>query len=353
MKKLLLFLLIIVNIFGGSPKVTFISPSPKGDEFWDKYITCLLISSEKLDIDLKVVYPRDSNRFDIEENAINEIIKNTPQYIIFPFPSLVGKNILDNAEKKKVWSVVVNMSIPSNELVTVKSPGEKYKYWISHIYPDDFDAGYQLGKNLIDLGLKTINFNKIELLGINGSRDIDVTKQREEGLKKAIDETKGKVVLDQVIYSNWKIEDAYEMTLNSLKRYPNIKIIWSASDVMAMAAYSALESRNKKLILGGIDWSNKGIKAVKEKKLEVTLGGHFLDGIIALVLIKDHSANIDISDEKIIKTKFYAINSSNVNEMEKVISLDNLKKMDIRKLSKFYNKKISKYNFDIISLLKK
>lgn len=354
MKKLLLFILFFTNIYCVIPNVIFVCPSPPGDSFWDKVKVYMEIAAKDLEINLQIVNPDETNRYAIKKTAIQSITTYKPEYIIFTYPSLQGKEILDFAEKNQVKSIIINMDIPEKEKVILKTPGTLYKNWIAHVYPDDELAGYMLGKSIMENAFKKFgNFKKLELIAINGSRDINVSLDRERGLYKALNEYKSIVKFNQMFYSNWEYKNAYEIAYNALKRYPNASIIWAASDDIAIASLDAARDFQKSVITGGIDWSNNGISSVLNNALTCSVGGHFFDGVIALILIKDFSNNIDITNSNIIKSKFYITDAKSAKDTQNLLKKSNIEEINFKKLSKFYNRNLKTYNFNIIDLLKK
>ncbi|WP_134112282.1 ABC transporter substrate-binding protein [Hypnocyclicus thermotrophus] len=312
------------------------------------------ITAEQLEMDLKILYPDKTGRTIIKELAINEIENDKPDYLILPFLVNISKEILDCAEKNKVYTFAFNSDIPERDKNVIGKVGEKYKYWIGHIYPDDEYAGYILAKELINEAKKRNYDKKINIIGLSGSFDSSVANNRNKGLKKAVRE-ENNTIINQIFYTNWKYSEAYLKTSILINRYPETNIIWGAGDFIALGGYNSIKKINPKkinnIIFGGIDWSNIGLEATDTGIFTTTVGGHFFEGVLVLIMIKDHSMGIDIGKFP-IKTKMKIITKENINYYRELISYDNFKKLNIKKLSKYYNPKLKEYNFDIIEVLK-
>ncbi len=69
----------------------------------------------------------------------------------------------------------------------------------------------------------------------------------------------------------------YETTLNLFQAHPDIKIIFSCNDEMALGAVQALEELGKldDVVVGGIDGNADALAAIKEGRMEVTVNKNF------------------------------------------------------------------------------
>ena len=77
------------------------------------------------------------------------------------------------------------------------------------------------------------------------------------------------------------------------------------------------------MLVGGFNWSPKSIEAIKNKKLEVVLGGHFIEAGIAVMLLYDHLNNFSIarnSHARVFKTKLLPLTYNNNLGQQDIIS---------------------------------
>ncbi len=88
-----------------------------------------------------------------------------------------------------------------------------------------------------------------------------------------------------------------------LRSQPDIDVIWAANDAMALGALDAARTAGrapgKDLFLGGIDLGYETLVAICEGSLTVSIGGHFLDGARAILLVHDHHRGLDFEPWKI------------------------------------------------------
>ncbi len=187
------------------------------------------------------------------------------------------------------------------------------------------------------------------MLGINGARNTASPILRGKGLEDAVFETKD-VVLHQVVHAYWDREEARTISRSLLKRYPNISVIWSASDLMALGAADGIEDSGmipgKDVLTGGIDWAPFVFDKVQEKRISASVGGHIFDGAWAMVLIYDHFHKVFTAFQS-EKTQFFLITPENVDNYKKIYTPSVWQKINFKKFSKFENPEIIDYNFGV------
>ncbi|MBF0202767.1 MAG: ABC transporter substrate-binding protein [Desulfamplus sp.] len=341
---------------GDSIKVTFLNPNGKGNRFWDLQTSFMQASANDLSMDLEVIYSTGGHRYEYEELAKKILTSsNKPDYLISIFKKGISERILQLAEKEGVRYFTINTDISGEEQKLIGKPREKFKYWIGQMIPDDTQAGYQLAKILIEkarkLNLKGTD-GKIQILGISGSMDSSAALDRNAGLEKAIKDHPD-TILHQIVFTNWDQEDSRQRVSRFLIRYPELNIIWCASDGISLGVVQAIEENGKipgqHILTGGIDWSKEGLQAVKEGKMLTTLGGHFMEGGLALVLLYDYHHGKDFATESGIRitTGFKSITSENIQAYENKLRVEKWGSINFKKLSKVYNSKWEKYNFDL------
>ncbi len=110
-----------------------------------------------------------------------------------------------------------------------------------------------------------------------------------------------------------------------------------------------MESRDltpgKDILVGGIDWSNDGIKLIESGKMELSLGGHFIEGALAIILLHDYLNRFDFTQQtpSIIKTLMMALSQRNMSQIKPKLQADYWQTIDFRKQSKALNPKLRHY----------
>ena len=327
-------------------QVTFISPTPQGNPFWDNVITFMRASADDLAIDLTVIYNKAHHRTESITNTSKLANMNSkPDFIIGVFHKRTALNLLKLVDKHQIFLYTLNTGIPEKQKESIGDPREKYKYWLGHSSPDDKQVGYLMAKELISkFEVLHPNYQSLPILAISGTTDSTPSFDRNNGLHKALQEHP-KVKLNQLVFSDWTQVSAYKKSLGLLNRYPETKIIWAASDSIALGAVNARGDKN--ILISGTDWTSSGITAVKNGKIISSYGGHFTEGGFALVMLYDFFHGIDFINDPGLKveTDFYKIDSLNVDQYQTFFADQNWQKIDFRRFSKKLTPSIRRYDF--------
>ncbi|GAB7023559.1 ABC transporter substrate-binding protein [Salidesulfovibrio brasiliensis] len=267
-------------------------PSMQEDHpFWGPFLDALESAADSLEMDLRI-HRFEGSRFDLPESAIRAIYSaEKPDYILFPYYLETGHEVLELAEKTGVTSYIVNADIPSAEKRLLGAPGEDYSKWFGGMVPDDYMAGLLLGRELIRAAQEQGHVGsdgKVHVIAVSGGRDTSVARERNRGLLEAVRESQA--VLDRLVHCYWDGNAAHKKVRLLFEQGADARVIWAASDRMALAAHKAVQECGLEAdtLVGGIDWSDPGLQAVAEGKLAVSVGGHVLEGAWGLVRMYDH-----------------------------------------------------------------
>ena len=348
---------------GESPKqlhVVVLIPEPKVAPFWHSLLTVMLAAAKDLYIDLEIqtLAPGEHNRFSLLDRFEAIGISNTkPDYFISPLQLGVEKELLEIIEKYQLNYVSINSYIPASQYALLGKPREKYRHWLGHISPNDFLVGKELAEYLFQVTKANMKHEKsFNLIGITAPKSSLVGQQRAKGLFQAL-EHRPEFMLAQVAYSNWNKDETFSKVDKLLKRHENISILWSVSGDIALGALAAVKENNlvpgRDVFIGGIDWTEDGLAAIKKGEMEVSYGGHFLDGAKALILAYDHYNGHDFTDHMsaIIETKLRAITHQNVLFFERFFKKTRWDELNFKKFSLFEQPAKRKYDFEIENFL--
>jgi len=234
-------------------------------------------------------------------------------------------------------------------------PESKYPNWIAEYIPDEIQAGYLLGKNLIDTALErnmVAEDGILYIAGIGGTRKT-TSELRIEGLRKAVSEYPN-VKIVKLAYGYWEKDKARFIAAQVLKQTPQLSVIWNASDGMALGAVEAADSMGKvpgkDVLIGGIDWAASAVNGVKSGFLSSTVGGHFMDGGWGLVMVHDHHNGVPL-ENVLAQSKFSILTPNNIDEYNKHFGRAEFNDIDFSQFSKVKNSKVDNYNFSLEQIL--
>lgn len=359
MKKILFILFIIISEMSLSAEkinVVFVNPGYSNEVYWVMVTNFMKASAKDLGINLEVVYAERSHIKQIELSK-KLISKNPkPDYMIVVNEKLVAPSIIEEANKAGVKTLLILVDLADEQKIKYGTPRKNYKNWLGSIMPNNIQAGYNIGAELIKEARK--KGKNLEMIAINGSRATLAAVEREEGLMKLLSKNKD-VKLNQVVFAEWEMKKGYDSAKGLITRYPKTTMIWCANDLMAEGAIKAVEEvgkiPGKDILIGGLNWSDAGIKMVKSGKMVTTVGGHFMVGGFSLVMIYDYENGIDFASSEGLEIQsevFGALNIENIDAYIKNYGDQNWEKLDFKKFSKKLNPKLEKYDFSLKSVLK-
>ncbi|MGJ8681097.1 ABC transporter substrate-binding protein [Paraglaciecola sp.] len=340
-----------------TPTVLFIYPVDKGFPFWDSQVDFAKSVSDALGFKLDVAYTPEAyrNRFGAAAYIQEILAKKTqlPDLIITSFWVGSEEKILTMLDSKKIPLITINSDISDVQFAELGRPRELFPYWIAHLSPNDTLAGKKLADNIVQQSRDkrcTSSDCRVNIFAITGMSYSAVSMQRVKGLKQVLeDDLKSRLL--SVVYGNWDRTRVAGMANIIFSRHNDIHAFWIASDVMAYGLEDGIHNANIKMpentIIGAIDWSPPSIEKITQGKMHVSLGGHFLEAGLSLILFYDYLNNRDFVDElgAVIKTEMSILDKSNVALLGPLLSQPKWAKNHIRSYSKFLNPNRAQYNF--------
>ncbi len=344
-------------------KMVFLSPDPEATAFWADVGNFMRAVANDLGIDFEVVYSKGiTSTYSIKKDGFRILNSpDKPDFFLTGYWVGVSDKFIKMASERDIKVLLFNTVISKEEHNKVGRPREKYSSWLGHLIPDDLTAGYRLADLLFTQAESQqliTKDNKIQMIGLSGDRSSTVARDRNAGMERRLNATNDDAVMHEMVFAQWSRISA-EITISELMlKYPKTNIIWSATDDMALGASDALKKMGivpgKHVLLGGTDWTDEGVQAVKSGELVATMGGHFMEGGWAMILAYDYYHGHDFKDTMgvEINTAMQEITRDNVNEYYEAFGDRNWDKIDFRKFSKAYNKKLKQYDFSLKGLLR-
>lgn len=363
-KLILIFTFIISLLFNNqlfAKKIEIIyfnSDSPK-THWWKTSSDIMQEASRQLGIKGHVIYV-NRNPFKMV-TTFKKIASssNKPDAVIFQNLRKNAVMMLRIAEKYKIKAFIFNAGLVTSQKEKYGSPREHFNQWIGEILPNDRQAGYNVAKILFKNAVKKklTSYNKVNFVAINGTHTDVAAIERLKGLMQAIAE-EPKINLLRITNVDWSREPS-KKAINSLyKLYPNINAIWCANDPIALGVLDEIKNYNKvkagkTVVIGSMDWNPEILTSIKNKKVEVSINGHFMETAWATIMIYDYFNGKDFASEKItFNSQMGILNKKNINLYLKYFKPKYYKKINFLKFSKVKNKKLTKYNFNFKSILR-
>ena len=355
MKRLLLIFLVIFQCTPSNAQETtplhfaLLTQRQANDAFWSLNEDFAQAVAKQLGFKLTVFHGQSSKKKMF--NSLKKASDLGVNGFIFANYDGIGAQLIDQAETLKLPVLLFNADLSTEHIKLSGYPQQHYKYWLARLMPDDYQAGYLLAKSLIQQAKhKGLSNDKgiIEVVAINGIIDNGPSMQRLAGLKAAIKEEQSSK-LQQVVYAQWLQNKAHYQTEHLNQRYPNAKVFWAASDLMAIGAYQALSKQGLQqgvdYVTGGIDWTTQGLEALLQGKISTSVGGHFMDAGWATIILYDYFKGFAFTDSHLnqYQSKVMVLTQKDVSGLLQQLNNKNWQHINFLQYSKFHNKKLSRY----------
>ncbi len=272
----------------------------------------------------------------------------------------IGSLSVEIANKAGIKALLFGaLTLPEQE--KIGSPREKLLHWIGQMQIDDFTAGYQVAKSIIDQAIQANLYHsdgKLYILALAGVFETSFNEERVRGLRAALEEYKD-VVLLQVVPAYWQIDKAEAVTEGLLYRYQTgqeipIAAIWSANTAMALGAIQGARKYNlvpgKDIFVSGIDYMADGIRKVQSGEMVSVVGGFFADIAWLLVMAHDHHLGRDFIGEP-DKTEIFSLGKHNADLFMANFAEKNWDKIDFTQFSRVLNPQVQHYDFSFKAIL--
>jgi ABC-type sugar transport system substrate-binding protein len=240
-------------------------------------------------------------------------------------------------------------------------PRKKHPFWVGELVIDEVRVGHDLAITLIQdarrKGLQAAD-GKIHLVAITGDRATLLSRQRRQGLDKALRERSDLVVHHQSVPTlRWSTAEGRAKVKKLLARYPETSVVWAANDDIAIGVVKGIRDLGKipgkDIVTGGVDLVPEALRLVSTGEMVCSFGGLSMHGGWAAILLYDYFAGIDFKDDPgpSVTTKAMLINKGNVGGYLKTFGDGDWRKVDFRQFSKALNPQLKKYDFSMSRIM--
>lgn len=345
-RKVLVFALVLVVIsltFAATPKklkIGAIVPTLNA-QFWNAYVDFMKKGANELGVDLVVL--NCDNKADLLPKYIEDLVSmKVDGMIVVPYW----------AGDKKALRESKNSNIPlifTDCYSDVAPQSSQYPNYIAFVGPSDEEAGYQMAKKLFET-MKPNSEGKKVIGWVEGTPGTSVAIDRNAGIQKAIREHPEVVVAGKV-NGNF-VRDESQAAFESLyQAHPEIKGVWAANGGTATGVMTALKNAGKipgkDVLVVAMDLNPENVEAVKNGELLFDIGGHWLQGGYALIIMYDWLNGNKISSNKAnIKLDLLPLTKERIKDFESKFP-NGVPAFDFKASSKVFNPKADYSNFRV------
>ncbi|MDF0729604.1 ABC transporter substrate-binding protein [Pseudomonas entomophila] len=268
--------------------VVFLNPGLANETFWVSYSRFMQAAADDLGMELRVHYAeRDPQRL-LEQARETLQGPARPDYLVLVNEQYVAPEIMRLSRGSGVKLFAVNNGLTDSQAQTVQAHPDNYDSLLGTFVGNDEQAGYQMLRELA--ARLPASREPVELVAFAGINTTPASRLREQGMRRALAELP-QVRLRQVVYGGWNRQRAFEQAQLLVRRYPNVRLVWSANDEMAFGAMQAFEAAGRvpgrEVLFSAVNSSPEALRARIDGRLGVLMGGHFTLGGWAMVVLHD------------------------------------------------------------------
>jgi signal transduction histidine kinase/ABC-type sugar transport system substrate-binding protein len=316
--------------------------------FWQDSVQLTEIFALNLGADLVVFNfeddPEKAITFLKQLSSRAELIKG----MIFDNVPGANERVLAFCEEKAIPCININGSLPDLDF----GPRSKYRYWVGEIQPDNEMAGATLMSHLLQ-GAREKGWQEIHVLGIAGLANSPGGELRRIGWEYTL-KHQPDVKTARSMRADWTAETAAAVFRQALQENPEINVIWTASDDMALGVAEEAKrlAPQREFLIGGVDWSLKALQQIVNGNMHSSVGGHVYEGALALALLHDYNQGRDFLSEALsFSTRMMPMSADLIHEYMAFRQRPS-KLLGLHRLSKVENSALESYPFNIRALYK-
>ena len=314
----------------GRPTIGVVVPTLAA-QFWNTYVSFIRKGADQLGVNL-VVLNADNNP-DQMTKSLEDLVARPVDGIIFtPYWDTAARGL--TLARDASIPVILTDSYPP-----FPPQSKRFPNYLAFVGPSDEDAGRQMAEALFAAMSSGASGKKI--IGVvNGTAGTSVAIDRRKGLADAL-KNHPDVQIAGEVDGNF-VRDTSQTVFESLYQgHPDIKGVWAANGGTATGVLTALKNvgkvPGKDVLVVAMDLNPENVEAVQKGELLFDIGGHWLQGGYALVMLYDAIKGKAVSaDHDLIKLKLLPLTKDKVAEF-KADFPGGVQPYDFRQHSRVYN----------------
>lgn len=337
-------------------KVAYLHLGSEDDPFYGKMVAFMRIAAAQLGVELEVVECfRDSARIREEGEAL--VARSTrPDVLLLPNHKGLALDLIPKADAAGIRVLLVNEGLLVAEKSTLGDPGERYPLWTGEMVPDEREYGRLLARFLIGeargRGMAAAD-GRVHLCALTGGFTF-ASISRRSGLQAEV-AGHDDLHLAAILPADWERSRARTLTAQALTATPEITVVWSASDEMALGAIEAIEAAGRRpgrdLLVGGVDWAPLVPDKIRDGVLTASVGGHFMDGAWALVMAFDHHHGAGAQVHH-ARSRPALLTRDRIDDYALFFDRQSWSAIDFGRFSKARNPALARYDFSVEAVLR-
>ena len=282
-------------------------------QFWTNYVAFMKQGADELGVDLTVL--NADNKPDQMASQLEDLVAKKVDGIIFTAYWNLGKKGLDDAKAANIPVIITDAYISD-----LKPQDPAYPNYLAFVGPSDESAGFQMAEALVAATPAGADGKK-HIAVVDGTPGTSVAIDRHAGLERSL-KAHPDVVVDGTVNGNF-VRDTSQTAFESLYQgNPGIKGVWCANGGTATGVMTAIKNAGKvpgkDIMVVAMDLNPENVTAVKNGELLFDIGGHWLQGGFAEVMMYDYLHGLPIpADQANVKLELLPLTRDKVAQFEK------------------------------------
>jgi hypothetical protein len=324
-------------------RVVFLAPDIGAvGTFYEIFADVMKVAARQFDIALEVVGAEKQSQEVLLQKARSIVGgPQRPDFMIAVNYKSVGQQLLSVNAAAGVGTFFVVEALSEGELSMAGALGGDTSGYLGQIVPDDVEAGQLLAQTLIAAARrrKLVGGGGKIRLGVVAGEHTGAGNARFKGLRAVLKQA-ADVEQAGFQYGTWDEAEGKSVTRMMLRAVPDLGVLWCANDAMALGALAAVVEAGRKpgqdVLIGGIDLSDRALAEVAAGRLEVSIGGHVVDGAGALIALHEHHEKRG-TEERQRTTHLVAVGQQDAARYLRFIEDRGWHKVDFRRFSRVTN----------------
>jgi ABC-type sugar transport system substrate-binding protein len=329
-------------------RAIFVNPGRSNEDFWVSVSDVMRTAAADLAIQLDIVYGERSILY-TEKVGLDLIAQARPgDYLLVGNEQHSAGPIVEAGLARGLKCLMVFNGFVDDEVARYGRPRERTPNFLGELLADNVGA-----RGLIAAARRAGVAPRI--VGVNGNTETPAAADRERGLRQ-IAAGMDDLFLGQTLTTDWTREAGRQRAGGLLDRYPDTTIVWCANDPIALGAVDAAVQRGRHpgrdIFIGGLNWSAEAIDQIRSGTLELSVGGHFLLGGWALVLLRDYHEGLDFAQLGLNQSvPFGTLDRSNLDSWLRRFNGADWSAVKFRRFSRYFSGTPGPYDFSLPAVL--
>jgi ABC-type sugar transport system substrate-binding protein len=290
-----------------------------------------------------VVLNADNSPDQMSSNIEDLIARGVDGIIHVPYWN-TGIKVLNEAKAANIPVIMTDVYLSD-----IEPQSADYPNYIAFVGPSDEAAGYAMAQALF--AAMTPDANGEKVVGVvDGTPGTSVAIDRRKGFDKALAEHP-EVKLAGAVNGNF-VRDESQTAFESLYQgQPDIKGVWAANGGTATGVMSALKNADKvpgkDVLVVAMDLNPENVDAVESGELLFDIGGHWLQGGFAMVLMFDYLNGLPVpADQANVKLNLLPLTKDTVEQFRTDFP-EGVPAYDFKEHSRFFNPEAEAATFEL------